>query len=142
MNENVEVEKTIRVLSSSNGKAARHAMHFAVSSSEPSLSFLASREVLKNNNSSGMFELIKKYDQLSPEQYELLVENMDKLGPSIRMALLNGNSVIQDNAINVIRNLRPYSLIPLLLQHLKLGETSHLGIVQWAVTHLVDYFTE
>jgi len=117
-------------------------MHFAVSSSEQSLSLLASREVLKNNNTPGMFELIKKYDQLTPELRELLVANVEKLGLPIRMALLNENSVVQDNAVNVIRELRPYSLIPLLLQHLELGATSHLGIVQWAVTHLADYFSQ
>ena len=134
------VEKTIRVLSSSKGKAARQAMHFAISSSEPTLSFLASREVLKTNSPAGIFEMVKRYNQLTVEQQELLAADVDKLGSPIRMALLNTNPAVQDNAITVIRKLRPYSLIPLLLQHLELGGSNHLGIVQWAISLLVNYF--
>ena len=138
---NETVEKTIRVLSSSKGKAASQALHLAVSSSEPELSLLASREVLGSNNTSGMFELVKNYDHLTPELHGLLASNVDKIGPPIRMALLNDSPMVQDNAIAVIKELRPYSVIPLLLHHLELGgPPRHLGIVQWAVTYLADYF--
>ena len=134
------VEKTIRVLSSSKGKAASHALHIAVSSSEPQLSLLASREVLVSNNTGGMFELVKNYDHLTPEQHCLLANNVEKLGPPIRMALLNESPKAQDNAIAVIKELRPYSVVPLLLHHIELGgPPRHLGIVQWAITYLVDY---
>ena len=137
------MEKTIRVLSSSKGKAARRAMYFAVASSEPQLSLLASREVVKTNNVAGMFELIKKYNQLPSEQRNLLAANRDKLGVPVLMALLNENLEVQENAIDVIRHLRPYSVIPLLLRHLELGEPArHFGVVPWAVNHLLDYFLQ
>jgi len=137
------MEKTIRVLSSSKGKAARRALHSAVSSSEPQLSLLASREVVKTNNVTGMFELVKKFNQLSSEQQNLLAVHVDKLGTPVRMALLNENLEVQENAINVIRHLRPYSVIPQLLRHLELGGvTRHFGVVQWAVNHLLEYFSQ
>ncbi|MCL2117313.1 MAG: hypothetical protein FWH27_02685 [Planctomycetaceae bacterium] len=136
------LEKTIRVLSSSKGKAASRALHSAVSSSEPKISLLASREVVVKNQPSGMFELVKAFDQLTPEQHTLLASHLDKLGPAIRMALLNESSEVQNNAIAAIKTLRPYSAIPLLLHHLALGTSNHLGVVQWAVTHLVDYFSQ
>jgi len=137
------MEKTIRVLTSSKGKAARRALHFAVVSSEPQLSLLASREVVKSNNLIGMFELVRKFDQLTREQQELLVAHTDKLGSPVRMALLNDNLEVQENAINVVRRLRPYSLIPLLLHHLELGGASrHFGVVQWAINHLLEYFLQ
>ena len=137
------MEKTIRVLSSSKGKAARRAMHFAVVSSEPQLSLLASHEVMKTNNVTGMFELVKKFQQLTSEQRNLLATHVDKLGSPVRMALLNENLDVQENAINVIRHLRPYSVIPQLLRHLELGgPTRHFGVVQWAVNHLVEYFAQ
>jgi len=137
------MEKTIRVLSSSKGKAARRAMHFAVASSEPRLSLLASREVVKTNNVTGMFELVKQYNHLTKEQQSLLATHVDKLGVPVRMALLNENVAVQENAIDVIRHLRPYSVIPLLMRHLELGgPAQHFGVVQWAVNHLVEYFAE
>ncbi|MCL2622101.1 MAG: hypothetical protein FWD31_00430 [Planctomycetaceae bacterium] len=140
---NETVEKTIRVLSSSKGKAASRALHIAVSSSEPKISLLASRVVLVSNNTGGMFELIKHFDSLTPEQLNLLASNVEKLGPSIRTALLNDSPVAQDNAIAVIKKLRPYTVIPLLLRHLELGgPPRHLGIVQWAITYLVDYLSQ
>ena len=140
---NETMEKTIRVLSSSKGKAARRAMHFAVTSSEPQLSLLASREVVKTNNTVGMFELVKRFHQLTSDQQSLLATHVDKLGAPVRMALLNEDLMVQENAINVIRHLRPYSAIPLLLQYLERGgPTRHLGVVQWAVHHLLEYFSQ
>lgn len=136
------VAKTIRILASSKGKAARQALLAAVASSEPIVSLSASREVLAKNNTNGIFELIKTFDLLPPEQRELLAADAEKIAPALRMALINSDSAVQENAVAIIKQWRPYSLIPLLLQHLEQGAlASHQGIAQWAVNFLVDYFT-
>ncbi len=140
---NEAVERTFHVLTSSKGKAARRTLHFAISSSEPSISLLASRKVLEHNSAAGIFELVKKFNRLTPEQYDLLAANTEKLGPPVRMALLNEDHIVQENALSAIRKLRPYALIPLLMQHLDHGSQSgHTGVAQWAVNHLVEFFTQ
>ena len=136
------VTKTMRILASSKGKAARHALMLAVASPEPVVSLAASREVLAKNNVNGIFELVRQFDRLTPEQQEFLTADTEKLAQPLRMALINGDSTIQENAVAIIKQWRPYSLIPLLLNHLEQGAvSSHQGIVQWAVNFLVDYFT-
>ncbi len=118
------VDKTIRLLSRSNNRAARVLLERALNSSHEGIRKAACTELITNSGPRAILEFIRNLDTLDQNVFAALAENAGKLAPAIRTALLSNEFVLRKNAVRAAIQFKVYDMIPVLLHLLfDRGET-------------------
>ncbi|MDR1960193.1 MAG: hypothetical protein LBQ54_14305 [Planctomycetaceae bacterium] len=134
-------QKTIKILAASKTQETNHALRSAMKSSYKPIRIAASHAIVSHRNQQGLADLIRRFDELDPEQRLLLSENRSQLAPVLRNSLLSDSAEIHKNAVLALEKLSPYELLPQLLRCIEQGTPSgYIGALTWGVNLLVKRF--
>ncbi len=118
------VDRTIRLLSRSNNRAARVLLERALNSSHEGIRKAACTEMITNSGPRAILDFIRNIDTLDENVIAALSENAGKLAPAIRTALLGTEFVLRKNAVRAAIQFKVYDMIPVLFHLLfDRGET-------------------
>jgi len=134
--------KTFGLLESSSNKHAPTVLIEALDSSNDFIKEAAVQGLLKQGNTRGLVEVIRRLHSLSEESYDILKSMLPKMQSALKQCLLHGDSELCSNSIEIVHQAESFSQIPSLLEMLKGESNEHTNDVLRTFQYLVDRLYE
>ncbi len=112
------IANTFEILAHSKNAHALVALILALDVPDETIRFATVKSLLKRHSSRGHLELIRRHHELTAQMRELFQPYANAMNKALRQSILTDNLQTQTNALEMIRDLEVYDMLPVVLEML------------------------